>query len=441
MHVLRSVAVLAIVCSIAPAAEKQLKPGESDVYNDVAKDLGGGNFTKSLADLDMWQRKFPDSDFKDDRSALYIQTYAGLNQPQKALDIAGPLIERGLNTLFPDAAGQTTILRVLYNAAGAIGQLPNPSSAEIATGSKAAHQLLDYDKPLPGVTAEKWAEVRIDMRDKAGAALLYIAMVPGMQAMAKQPPDCAVAVSAYSKALAEYPEKTVLSYELGRALNCESRTQPEKQAPAVYEFLRAAVLDPSLGNPKNDKKKIEAFADSAYVRVHGSDDGLAQLKQRVRQSALPPADFTIVTARQIAEAAQAKFGHDNPQLALWMKIKAELVDTKGEEYFQTQLKDTAVPQLKGWLIDAKPTCRPKELVVAIPLPDATTAPQAEITLKLDKPLTGQPELQTDVQWEGVPSGFTGEPFMLTMDTAKEKVDGLKMMPCAAAAPSRKVRPR
>ncbi|HWF09141.1 MAG TPA: hypothetical protein VG297_11800 [Bryobacteraceae bacterium] len=437
MQLLRSIAVMAAVCSFAAAAEKQLKPGESEAYNDVVKDLSGANFTKALIDLDTWRQKFPDSDFRDDRSALYIQTYAGLNQPAKVLDTASELITKGLETIFPAPAGQPTVIRVLYNAVWAISQMPNPSPDQVATGGKAAHQLLDYDQALPGVAADKWAEVRADMREKAGAALLYIAMLPGIQAMAKQPPDCSAAEPIYTKALADYPDKAVLSYELGRALSCESKTAPEKQAPAVYEFLRAAVIDASLGNPKNDRKKIQAFADNAYVRLHGSDEGLEQLKQQVKQSALPPAGFQIETASQIAEAAQKKFENDNPQLALWLRIKAKLSDTNGEEYFQTQLKDAAVPQLKGMLIEAKPACRPKELLVAVPVPDAQQTPQPEITLKLDKPLSGKPEVHGDIYWEGVPSAFTRDPFMLTMDTETGKVQGLKTTPCPPSAPARR----
>lgn len=436
MNVLRSIAVMAIVCSLAPAAEKQLKPGESEIYNDVARDLSATNFAKALTDLDTWRQKFSDSDFKDERSALYIQTYAGLNQPAKVLDTAGDLIGKDLDPLIT--------IRVLYNAAWAIGQLPNPSTEQIAAGSKAARRLLEYDQPPPGIPADKWAEVRADMRDKAGSALLYLAMLPGIQAMAKQPPDCAVADAAYTKALGEYPDKTVLSYELGRALNCESKTQPEKQSAAVYEFLRAAVVDPSLGNPKNDRKKIQSFGDSAYLRLHGSDEGLEQLKQQVKESALPPPDFRIKSAGEIAEEMEKKFEQDNPQLALWMKIKAKLLDTSDDDYFVKQLKDSAVPQLKGTLIDARPACRPKELIVAIvaiPLADAGKAPQPEITLKLDKPLTGKPGLETEVEWEGVPSAFTREPFMLTMDTVAGKIEGLKTTPCAPAAPARRIRPQ
>jgi hypothetical protein len=255
MKILCWIAVIAAACSIAFAAEKQLKPGESDAYNDVVKDLSGANFARALLDLDTWRQKYPDSDFTDERSALYVQTYAGSNQPAKALDTAGDLLSKDLTAIFAGPAGQATIIRLLYNAVWAISQIASPTPAELTTGAKAAHQLMAYDQPLPGVTAEKWNEARADMRERAAAALLYIAMLPGIQAMAKQPPDCAAAESAYSKALSDYPEKAALSYELGRALNCEAKTMPDKQAPAVYEFLRAATIDPTLGQPGQRQEK------------------------------------------------------------------------------------------------------------------------------------------------------------------------------------------
>src|SRR5262249_43080195 len=124
------------------------------------------------------------------------------------------------------------------------------------------------------------------------------------------------------------------------------------------------------------------------------------------------------------------------QLSMWMGIKGQLADAAGGMgYFEGQLKNAAVPKLKGTLVEGKPACRSKELLVAIPMPDQQGAPTAEITLKLDAALTGKPE-PGEIQWEGVPSAFTQTPFMLTMDTEKAKIEGMKMSACAGAAPSR-----
>ena len=115
-----------------------------------------------------------------------------------------------------------------------------------------------------------------------------------------------------------------------------------------------------------------------------------------------------------------------------MKIKGALADANGAEYFESQLKNSAVPQLRGTLVAAKPACRPKELLVAVPLPDAPQPLQAEITLKLDKPLGGKPEEGTEFHWQGVPTNFAQSPFMLTMEVETAKIELLKSAACAAA---------
>ena len=113
-----------------------------------------------------------------------------------------------------------------------------------------------------------------------------------------------------------------------------------------------------------------------------------------------------------------------------MRIKGALADTNGTTYFENELKDSGVPPMKGTLVEGKPACKSKELLVAIPLPDQQGNPVAEITLKLDAPLAGKPETGGTIQWTGVPKAFTKDPFMLTMEAEKAKVENLKTTPCA-----------
>jgi hypothetical protein len=435
-----SVSILLLAAAIAGAQstpEKKLKQGEYDPYNEVVKDINTNNFTKALTDLDTWSQKFAESDYQDDRAAFYVQAYTATNQPGKALETAAGLMARDLGTVFPGPAGQPTIVRLLYNAVWAISHDPNPTPGATAVGEKAARQLMAFDQRIAGVSEADWEKARASMKEQAAAALLYIAMQPGVQAMAKQPPDCAGAEAAYTRVLKEYPDKTVLSYELGRALNCESKSQPEKISASIYEFERAAVVDPTLGDPKSDPHKVANFADTAYVRIHGSNDGLDRLQQQVRQSALPPEGFKVQTAMEIAEAKREEFERGNPQLALWMKIKGALSDSNGEQYFADQLKDSQVPQLRGVLIEAKPACHPKELTVGVPQPDSQQSLQPEIRLVLDKPLSGQPEVKQEFHWEGVPTAFTKDPFLLTMDTETAKLEGLKTAQCVVTSSRKK----
>jgi hypothetical protein len=96
--------------------------------------------------------------------------------------------------------------------------------------------------------------------------------------------------------------------------------------------------------------------------------------------------------------------------------------------------------MKGTLIEGRPACKSKKLLVAIPLPDQQGNPVAEITLKLDAPLAGKPEEGATIQWTGVPKAFTKDPFMLTMETEKAKLENLKTTRCAVA-PAKKAAPK
>jgi len=269
---------------------------------------------------------------------------------------------------------------------------------------------------------------------------------PGADALAqyrqdKNPEHCKPAEEAYTKALQMFPENAALAYGLGNAQVCLYKIQPEKISAGLYEMARAVALDPTLGGSAPDPKAIEKYLNSVYTQYHGGDDaGLAQLKEMAKASPFPPAGFKIKSENELIIEREEELKKTNPQLAMWLGVKKSLNDS-GETYFNEQMKEHQLPKLKGTLLEAKPACRSKELVVAI---SDTTHP--EITLRMvdenDKPLalTGKPEVGAEIQWEGVPMAFSKDPFMVTMDTEKGKVENLKMSPCGAA-PVKKAPPK
>jgi hypothetical protein len=354
---------------------------------------------------------------------------------------------RDLKKVFTDPkAGPQQILTVLYMMSVNLLKLPTPSPDQMASGEKAARALQEFvpnfftaaNKPA-GATDAAWTEGRTTMEKVAKDTLIYIATKPGADAMdrytankdpKKDSSECVTAEASYKKALEQFPDNAFVAYQLGRALRCQ-QPGPEKVPQALYEFARAAALDPTLGGTM-DAQKLNSYLESAYNSYHGSLEGLEQLKTMAKASPLPPADLKIEAATVIAAKKQAEFEQTNPQLALWMKIKGALADPNNPTYFDTELKDSAVPPMKGTLVEAKPACKSKELLVAIPLPDQQGNPVAEITLKLDPPLTGKPEIGGTIQWTGVPKSFTKDPFMLTMEVEKAKVENLKTTPCGPA---------
>jgi hypothetical protein len=433
--------------------QKKVKDqGEYDIYNNVIKDFAAQTWPKLLQDLDTWAQKYPDSDYKDDRVYYYVQAYSGANQPGKELDVAGQLLARDLKTVFKDPA---QVLRVLYMTCVNIQKAPTPTADQTAIGEKAAHELADFvptyfvaaNKPAGGSDAD-WAKARKDVENMADATLRVIAMRPGMELLQKYAASgnkdasfCEPAEAALAKALQQFPDSAIIAYNLGRAELCQRAAKPEKIPISIYEFARAAVTDPSLGG-STDPKAVDTYLTTIYTNFHGADDdGLKQLKELAAKSPVPPADYNLESAAKVSQRKEEEFKKTNPQLALWMGIKGQLADTNGDQYFTGSLKDADVKgqngakALKGTLVDAKPACKSKELVVAIS--DAT---HAEVTLNLDAALTGKPDTGAVIEWDGQPTAFTKEPFMLTMETEKANITGLTLTPCTVA-PVKKAAPK
>jgi len=247
--------------------------------------------------------------------------------------------------------------------------------------------------------------------------------------------DCVGAEAAFTKALQDYPDAPGsgdVAYNLGRALICQQESKPEKVPQALYEIARAVAQDPAKGGlDAATRAKIDAYLKSVYTQFHGGDDGLDQLKQQAAAAPFPPSGFTIRTAADTAAERQQQFAQSHPQLAMWLGIKEQLLK-QGTQYFEGTLKNAAVPKLSGTLVEGKPECRPRELLVAVPMPEQKGGLVPEIALKLDAPLAGKPEAGAEIEWEGVPTAFTATPFLLTMETDTAKISGLKTTPCAAS---------
>ena len=311
-----------------------------------------------------------------------------------------------------------------------------------------------------GKTFEQF-KADVQLQAIAKGTLLYIAMKPGMDAMRvagpaaaaaiqaskQQPPDAALiaknraaadaaygtAEAAFLAALQQYPDSSQIAYQLGASELGQQITSPAKISLGLYEIARDVSIDPAKSDFADASARTQAddYLKRAYVRYHGADDGLDQLKQQAVAAPVPPADFHILSVSEIIAKQQEAFAKQYPDLALWMNIKAQLVDANGQQYFETQLKDAQVPKLKGILVDAKPACHSKELLVAVPLPDAKPPFVAEIALKLDTPLTGKADQNVELTWtDGQPSAFSRDPFLLTIDVEKAKISGLKVTPCA-----------
>jgi hypothetical protein len=411
----------------APKEKAVKDQAEFDIYDAATKDILGNNGAKAIDDLNTWKQKYADSDFKSDREVMYVQAYQLTKQNDKLLDKVKELMAQNLDSMFPDPkGGPQQVVKVLFAAVNAITSIQDPTPDQVETGKQAAHQLLSYNRKPEGVDAAAWATARQQLNAAADNALLRIALLPGMQAVAKK--DCPGAEAAWTKALGDYPNNSAISYQLAQSYNCN-----QKPFQALYEYARAVAIDPSLGKTA-DAAKVSTFVKTTYTKLHGSDDGYDALLAQAKSSPLPPADFKIVTDDELKAAASEKFAKDNPELATWKNIRDNLV-SQGAGFFEN-MKGAELPQLLGVIAEAKPACRPKTLVLYVPLPD-NTAKTAEITLKFETALAGKPEVGAQIKFVGVGDSFAPSPFMLTLTAEKDKIQGLDLTPCTVPVTKKK----
>jgi hypothetical protein len=390
----------------AAQPQKKVKDqGEYELYNNVNKETDPA---KKLQYLNQWVEKYPDSDYQEEQLRYYDQ----LNQPAKVMELGQKILTKDPKSL--------TALTLMSQD---IQKLPNPSPDQLMAAQHAAQSLLsNMDSLKPStVTDDQWKQVRPQLEALAKGTVEWIETKPAQDAMAKK--DYASAEAAWIKIVQAHPDNGQFAYQLGSTVVSEK--DPNKYPLAIYEIARALEIG---GLPAQNRPQVEAYLNKIYTAYHGADDeGLKQLRQLARSGALPGPEFKIQTAAEVAAKKEEEFKEKNPQLALWMGIKKQLADTNGDQYFESSMKGTALPKLKGTLVDAKPACRSKELVVA--LSDNT---HPEVTLKLDMPLTNKPNLGTEIQFDGgAPTAFTKDPFNLTLDTEKDKVDGITGDPCGA----------
>lgn len=408
----------------APAAPAEKKKNYKDqqeytLYDSVSKETDA---TKKLALLNTWKEKYADSDFKMDRLRIYLDTYQKLGQPAKMIDTAKEIL-----------AADPKDITSLYWITFLTPSLGVSSADALDTGEKAAKGLLTAEKPA-AVKDEDWTKAKSQTDATAYTTLGWIAM---------QRKSNDVAEENFKKGLAINPTAVQVSYWLGTVIRLQAEKKPERQSEALYDFARAAAYDGTGALAPDGRKQIDAYLTKVYTSLHGDTSGLAELKAMAKANPTPPADFKIKTAAEIAAEKDEELKKTNPQLALWLAIKGQLLSPEGDNYFTNSMKGAPLPggaggvtKFKGWLVDAKPM---KSKAGRVSYPDlqismAGKDQPADVTLKLvgtdgatAAPLTGKPDLGGEVEFEGIADSFTKDPaFVVTFTAEKAKITGLKV---------------
>lgn len=381
---------------------------------------------KKLELLNSWKEKYPTSAFVQMRNTLYIQTYNQMRQPDKVLAAGNEALQ----------ANPQDFLAMFLMCLN-VQLLPKPTPEDLALGEKAANGILTNENAVfdpskkPASTSDAaWTQAKTQAEVLAHTTLGWIALQKKDDATAEKEFTEALKLGPNASTAAGWPvDSAQISSWLGTAIAHEAIAQkkPELYPQALFQFARAASLEPAQGGlAPAARQSYETYFVNAFNRYHGQDaPEMAKLRDLAKANAFPPADWTLQDVNTVKANNEEKFKKENPALALWMNLKAALTDANGQQYFDTNMKGSEVPggaggvqTFKGKLISSKPALHPKELVLSIA--DGTTP---DATLNLDAALPGKADPGVEIEFSGVPSSFTKEPFMVTFDVEKKKVVG------------------
>ena len=402
---------------------------EYDLYNKIAHET---DLKKRLDLLDEWTQKYPKTDFEALRSQVYVATLGPLGQQDptyrpKAIDAAKKALEEK-----PNDFQALYWLAIDVPAAG--GASPSPD--QISEAETAGNGLLQQaeatfaDSKKPATTsAADWTKAKNDVVALAHYSLAWAANAK------KDYPTAQKEFEAYLKA---NPNNANVSYQLGQILVAEQK--PDLYPQALWSFARAASYDGPQAITADKRPAVLAYFQKVYKQYHGSDEGADQLLAQAKNSPLPPPDFKIVSAQQLANQQAQQLTQklqSDPALALWYSIKQNLIGDQGDSFFTNSVKDAEIPggannvkTFTGTVISVDPPDHPTKVVLGVLDP---TKPDATLVfsnpIPADAAKVGQP-----VQFSGVGDSFTKDPYMLTFKDPE--IPGVK---AAHPAPRRRKR--
>ncbi len=399
----------------AKASEKkwQGKDGGQEEFGlaqaiDKATDAKG-----KVAALDKWKAAFPKSDYDDIRQEQYLFAYQQAGMNRQAFDKALEILKTNPNHFY---SLQAIVALVQGLMPVQPADLDNASRITTYIMDNADTAFAAANRPQT-ITEAQWPGIKPAMRAAAHNAYLYTITAR------KDVPREETELTAYLK---KDPAQATTSYTLAGVILAENKEHPEKQPLALYHFARAAAYTGPGALPAPAQKQALDYITKTYKAYHGSDQGLDQLLAAAKTNAFPPDGFTIESTSDIARRKaedQAKADAANPLFAFWRDLVKEPLLKDGDTYFEAMKgallpgepgKQKGVEKFKAKLISMEPANKPKTLILALEKPDV-----ADVTLKFEEPLPGTMEPGAELEFEGAPSAYTKEPFMVTFDVDME----------------------
>jgi hypothetical protein len=374
-----------------PAAPQSSAPVIKDPaeYNAYVAAIGQADPTAKISGLEAFLTQYPSSIMKTQALEVLMGTYQQTQNVKKTMDAATRLLQVDPNN------ERALFLLAYFDRLMAQNGDPNAKQL-LVDAKKYGQQGLDN---LPKFTQPTGTSVE-DFKKMTDQMNVVFHSAIGIACL--QDKDYACTIIHLRAAADASPQDFSIIYPL--ALAYLGQTPPDYQN-GIWFAARAAAIAPAQA-----QAQIEKYARSQYVKFHSADDGwadvLAAAKANAPQVPIKPAPTPAEQAHAMAIATPP----DKMDFAQWEFILGNGTP-EDQAMVWSAIKGKAV-QLNGTVIKATAT----EFDIAGSLDDID-AKKTDITLTFESPIPASriPKEGTSMDFQGEPSAYTPNPFMMTME--------------------------
>lgn len=377
----------------APAQQKKeiKNPAEYNAYMGALQQTDPA--AKASA-LEAFLQTYPSSVMKEDALELLMRTYQQENNLPKTEDAANRLLQANPNNVTALALLSYARRMQALQQQGAQAQQSLQQAADY--GQKGLQALQSYPKP-EGMNDQQFDQLKTQLSGIFNASI-------GLSAL--QSKDYPTAQQHLAVAVAVNPTDFSTTYQL--ALSMLDAPQPN-YIDGLWFIARAAALAPS----PQYKQQIGEYGRRKYIKYHGGEDGWSDILASAAASPTKPANFSIKPAPTPAEQAATLVQQKPVDQMSFDEI--QMVLTSGNQDAATKvfndLKDKPIA-IEGKLISGTPT----KLMIAGSYDDIQ-ASKADIELTMTAPIPARlmPKDGDTVQFQGYPTAYEPNPFMVHME--------------------------
>jgi tetratricopeptide (TPR) repeat protein len=396
----------------APAQAPVIKdPAEYNAYVGAVQQTDPA---AKVSGLEAFVTQYPNSVMKNQALEILMGAYQQTGNQQKTTETAMKLVAADPNNV------RAMALLAYFDRLRAQGGDPNAKQL-LADAKKYGQQGLDalpkFNKP-EGTSDADFQKMKDQMKGIFDAAI-------GVSAL--QDKDYPTAIAHLRPAADANPADFSVVYPLALAYltppDPKTPLDPANAVNGIWFAARAAAVAPPQA-----QAQIEKYARSQYVKYHAGDDGWADVLAQAKANPVQPAGFTIKPAPTPAEQAHKMVQGATPDkmdFATW-----EFVLSNGNQEDQdavwNAIKGKAV-QMNGTVMSSTPT----QFMIA-GSSDDIEAKKPDITLNFEDtvPAKLMPKDGASLDFQGEPSSYTPNPFMMVMDKGR-------LLKAAAPTPAKK----